>query len=865
MMSAQGGKMLTTVFLSLSGVDAQFVESVHNNLPDGLAYFYPKSFENGENLISAMEECIGESRLFVLFASRASVNSVWVHFEIDRARLAKIKDRTFKYLVFPIDRDVSYKDLPAWMQEGWVGTAGQSARDIARYVRGVLAGMAEESGVRPPPLGRGGLVDGARREYQAAGFARKCAPNVLLFSGHPGVGRRTVERLLLPAVHPASPDIRLGPEFELPPLAGLPDIYRAMRQEIEDHFSLRAFEGALAKFTAEPLDEQVEEVWRSLEHFAELGQAVTVVVGYGLYEDRGELKPWAAAFLEAAVRHEKVKLCLISGRQLKFQDLRALPHVLQVKVDELDSGDIKTLILETVPLFGGEPVLPNDTVIQSIGGHPTVARSVARLLALRGPAFIDGDAKQLHDIQEEILSESLSFDTIKPVERDLLSILSWVPQLNGKMLGDIIRAQHHISQEALAEAIEYLLAGCLMQLTGANYLISAPIRGMFRRKHGYGSVELRTQFAQHLKALWDEAVADDELRIELFDAFVYMTALEGGTLPKEFSGLLLPSTLQDLVRDAYDRRHNDEDALKRVVKWGTPALDMKMDEHTREEILSYLFRAQIRLQMFGDAAALLKVMKKRGYRSSAYLEAFFLRLSGGDLDTAIVRLQEARGIRKYMDSVIADLAICYKLRGRWADLAALIKEEKARVERNPVLLDIKIGMLVAAGEFDEASREIGRLRGKPYDDGRADSREAAILMNRDHNYKAAYELLTEVLNRRTRGANGVRRLRALAAARGRQYEDARQDSEYLKNRPGGEDTYQRIEAEIKLAQRDYRGAEAARQKVKAMTVQDRLLKARILEAQGLDSQTALDQREALLNEAAALRAVNKAVDEYDFD
>lgn len=81
-------------------MDSLFVESVHKNLPDGLAYFYPKSFENGENLISAMEERVGQSRLFILFASRASVNSVWVNFEIDRARIAKIKDRTFKYLVF---------------------------------------------------------------------------------------------------------------------------------------------------------------------------------------------------------------------------------------------------------------------------------------------------------------------------------------------------------------------------------------------------------------------------------------------------------------------------------------------------------------------------------------------------------------------------------------------------------------------------------------------------------------------------------------------------------------------------------------------------------------------------------------------
>ncbi|MBB6224237.1 toll/interleukin-1 receptor domain-containing protein [Rhizobium leguminosarum] len=164
--------MLPTVFLSLSGVDAKFVESVQKNLPDGIGYFYPKSFENGENLITAMEERIGQSQVFVLFASRASVSSVWVNFELDRARLNKIRDRKFRYLVFPIDRDVDYSMLPAWMKEGWIASAGYTAKDIARYLRGVLAGFAEQSGTVLPPLGRGGLVDRSRREHQHAVYTR---------------------------------------------------------------------------------------------------------------------------------------------------------------------------------------------------------------------------------------------------------------------------------------------------------------------------------------------------------------------------------------------------------------------------------------------------------------------------------------------------------------------------------------------------------------------------------------------------------------------------------------------------------------------------------------------------------------------
>jgi len=66
-------------------------------------------------------------------------------------------------------------------------------------------------------------------------------------------------------------------------------------------------------------------------------------------------------------------------------------------------------------------------------------------------------------------------------------------------------------------------------------------------------------------------------------------------------------------------------------------------------------------------------------------------------------------------------------------------------------------------------------------------------------------------------------------------------------------------------QRDYSGSETERQKVRSETVQDRLLHARIFEAQGLDLQTPLHLRDSLLKQAAAIRSSNRAVDEYDVD
>ena len=230
--------MLPTVFLSLSGSDADFVNRVYKILPDGLAYYYPKSFENGENLVTAMENRISLSTIFVLFASRRSLESAWVGFEIDRARIAKIQNKNLRVLVFPIEPGITVGNIPHWMQEYWIGSAGLSPRDISRYIRNMLLRDFFDSLHSSQVFGRGGLIDQATGNYLNATVLNKVRPNVIVFGGHEGIGRRTVARELLRRIHPGSPEITFGPEFYLPQFADLEDIYRSLRQEISDGLTM---------------------------------------------------------------------------------------------------------------------------------------------------------------------------------------------------------------------------------------------------------------------------------------------------------------------------------------------------------------------------------------------------------------------------------------------------------------------------------------------------------------------------------------------------------------------------------------------------------------------------------------------------
>jgi tetratricopeptide (TPR) repeat protein len=856
--------MLPSVFLSLSGTDEKFVARVHERLPEGLAYFYPRSFANGEDLLSAMESRVGKASIFVLFASRASVDSVWVKFEIDQARLARIRRPDFRVLVFPIEPEIVHSALPSWMQGLWVPRAGRNPRDIARYIRNILA-VTAMSPQRGSAYGRGPFVDAAKREVQDTFLNSKELPNIFVFAGNVGIGRRTVARELMEDAFPATPELNYGPEFQLPQFADLDDIYRALRQEIEPQFSLKKFQADLAAFNAMSVEARAIEVATNISHFGKLGQAVTVVTGNGIYEERGILKPWVPVLFRTLASDRSTKFIVISNRLIHENERHPHPNVLQFNVPALNDRDIRALMIATAPLFGKEPELPNEEVLRAIGGHPGIAKVATYLIAQKGALVLNDDMRSLYTIQEEVLSESLDVGTLSDLQKDILSILSWVPQLNGSMLKDVIIQHRSVSTETFAETLSELIVACLVNVSGENYLISPPLRVLFRRKHGYGSIELRNQFSRALKEAWRIAQDKDELRTELFDAFVFMAALEGGTLPAEFSGLLLPSTLQEIVRDKYDRGHEDDEALRRVAVWGLPAKVMKMDETAREEILSYVVRAQTRLEDLTGAEETLKFIDQKQYRSRFYLRSFYVRHTGGDLQQAITLLRRAREAGKYLSRVNSDLAICYHRLGMWKELEELLVAEQKYVDRNPVLLDVKIGGLIAKRDFNQAEIAIRNLRILPYEDGRADSRSAIILMQRDRNYAGAQQLLTLLLSRKTGGHVAVRRLRAIAAASAGDFDTARADAAVLKPTRGGRDMAIRIEARIKMGHKSYDEALAELEKLSLRTAQDELLHARILENKASDLLTPISERDALRTEAAQIRSKFRMVDELELN
>jgi hypothetical protein len=201
----------------------------------------------------------------------------------------------------------------------------------------------------------------------------------------------------------------------------------------------------------------------------------------------------------------------------------------------------------------------------------------------------------LFGIQDEILSDNLDVSALNDIQKELLCMLSWVPRLQGRILQSVLANRHAVSELDFFYATDNLVLGCLVEAAGTTLAISPAIRPMFRRRYGFGPEGLLHDFSNALAAEWNSSLGNDDFRGELFDAFVFMHALEGKSLPPLLRELLLPSTLREVLRETYDRGRDDEDALRRVVAWGRIADGMRMDETVREEVFATVVRAHIRL------------------------------------------------------------------------------------------------------------------------------------------------------------------------------------------------------------------------------------------------------------------------------
>jgi tetratricopeptide (TPR) repeat protein len=474
-----------------------------------------------------------------------------------------------------------------------------------------------------------------------------------------------------------------------------------------------------------------------------------------------------------------------------------------------------------------------------------------RLASIKGVPILERDPRQIFNIQNTILGENLQDGSLTPVQKDILCLLSWVPSLNADLMERVLLASG-AEVSAIIEALEELIMSCLVTSSGSNYAISNSIRFLFRR-FNITPPELLQKFSNELSGQWSQAQKRGEFRADLFETFVFMHALEGAALPRELRPLLTPGMLHDVVRETYafGKDEADAEALERVIHWGKLAGDINMSEATREEILSNVARAHIRLGQFSQAVSMIDSMAARGYRSVPFLRGHMYRRQER-YSQAIEMLVTAVQDRKVNRSAVHELALAYKKSGRLYDLRTLLQNHQDLIRDSAMFADFQIGVDLARGKWDEAEAGIRNLRRNPDDEGRSDVRMAQLYMR-----KGGYSQALGLLNHLASSAQGdklrIRSMRAMAAAHVGDIDTARKDIDFVKKFPAWQAAGTRLEANLLVEQRRPGEARELLDTLASKSAEDWLLYARALEIQSELPETTLDERQAMRTEATEIR------------
>lgn len=832
---------------------------MRQRLPTGLAYFYQKSFENGKRLLEEMERTVQDALVFVLFASKIGQQSPWVGFEIDQARLQQIQKKNHRILVFPTDREVGLSDLPEWLRSHWIARAGWSAPDIARYITGVL--LEPNVGVSPGAvrvIGRGKTLD--RLEQIAAdNYARtRVSPNVYFLTGFRGIGRRTFASYYIRNALAADANLAFGPTLPLSASADLVDLFQALRTEITPVLPADVALKERQAFENLSLDTQIAEIIRLIRHFSTLGQAVTFVSAGGFFEDRGDPKEWVIPLLSGVPN--TATIFLISNRQIPPEVIQSIGNVVQMRIEELDDKDIRALMIRTAERLRVQNFSVSDELVRAIGGHADVANAAVRLSAIKGVHILERDPRQLFNIQTTILGENIEGNALTEPQKKILSLLSWVPGLNGDLLEKVLISDGLTSEEFII-SIENLILGCLVVATGSSFSISPAIRFVFRR-FNITPPTLLKKFSQQLSREWKAAETKGEFRNDLFEAFVFMHALEGAALPPELLPLLTPGTLVDVLRENYARGKDDPKILEQVIRWGKLSDQMKMSEATREEVLSTVARANIRLGKYSDADKIINAMSSKGYRSVPFLRGHSFRRQR-NYAKAIDLLVEATRDRKLNRSAVHELALAYKKSGRLNELRKLLTKHEELIRDSAMFADFQIGVDLARNDLVAAEQAINRLRRMPDDTGQSDLRLAQLLMRRQ-NFKEANQLLTRLIGRDGSDNLRIRSIRAVCAARDGDFKMAQQDIDFVSEFPAWSDALAHLKASLLIEQKRPGEARKLLDAIATKGPEEWILFARALDSEADLPDTLLVDAQELRRRAAEIRAQYNFALEYDF-
>ena len=665
-------------FLSHSNIDKQFVRAVAQHLGRQFCLVDEQAFESAVTFKTSIEKHLDDTLVFVLFASKASIESTWVNFEVDEAAYRVIEKTISRSIVFIIDSAIDHKSLPPWLRRAKIVQTNApkfAAREIRQHIDDLLR-------IEQHQFFEGRTEDLSKFQKLITPIDQP-PPRVFVIQGLPSIGRRTflsiAAKVALSMTRDVTIDVAEGDS--------LADIAIRIANELEPYSTRAGFEAiveSIRKSTDTELLERIVADFRAATTNREL--PVLYDEG-GLLTTDGLFTTQVQSIVSAVRKDSQLYLCLVSSR-------KPASDIPTQRLDPLLHDDIRRLVTRIAAVRNLPVALEVHQVSELadyINGYPPSAYYAVSLVADYGIGAVLADKNRLVDFRTGVFIRFLRQRKLTDADRTILSILARYSPIPLEALHPVVKIDEHIVAERLMTLIDHSLV--VVGQSGL-YSIADPIADAVHREF---VIEVDHKAMYHsLESL----IADADLNMPrlalyrlLFRAGA-MAGLDGGPLFHLSS---------DLIRVAESFYHQKDYA--RAIEYGRLAVRERPDSVSARD---YLIRALAQESHWDDALKEIQEFEKMAQaRDSHYLRGFVER-KRGNLKPAIQHYLDAQKAGRAGVAIQREIAYTYYLSGNLPEAKRFLASALAGKD-NRIALDLAIQIATREKNEPEARSALTKL------------------------------------------------------------------------------------------------------------------------------------------------------------
>jgi tetratricopeptide (TPR) repeat protein len=664
-------------FFSHSHVDNELVNAVASRVGRPFVVVDSRTFRGGDDLVAAMERAIQHAGLFVLFASRTALDSVWVDFEVNEARFYQAAGRIKKTMVVILDDRLSAADLPRWLTRS-LFVSSRSPGPIARAIRSAIDELVGE--------GQHRFFVGRAREIadlQAALVPPNQGeePALVVTRGLPGIGRRTLLRRV------ATETLGFARTLSLRVEAG--DTSQTLAVKLNDLVNPVATPQATLELARQieglSSDEALDHIADDLRAAGNLNELVVFYDDGGLLADTGAFTAPIEELVRTARRDPDLLLVAVSNRRPNLVgDLADLSAV--VDVQPLAMSEVRQLLAllaksQEVELTPGEL----GALAAQVRGYPPAAAAAIQMAKTYGPPLATGP-QLAASYSPRPLNKYLRDLTVGSSARRILGILA----RNSPLPIDVIRAFAKSDGDAAAALRELIDLSLVSPVSGTSwYAISEPVAYIVDREYPTSTIADYRTLATKLEEFLSN---QDEGGPYLDISRVFYRALSHAGLDRRPLAYALSSDWLRLAEQFYHQRN-----YERCLEYA----DLLLETSPSSNALEWRIKANVKLGRYPEAFEDIARLSSLGEPRDAAFYRGFLERTRGDHREAIKHYERARTLGRGGLALERDLAECYYQTNDLDSALKHVEAAQARQSDNPYVVTLKIK--IACKQGDEAT------------------------------------------------------------------------------------------------------------------------------------------------------------------